>query len=280
MPAAAGLNYREQGSGPVVLALHGFPTSSYLFRDVLPEIAAAGYRAIAPDLAGFGDSPPAPPGTWERHVDSIEAFRRELGIEKLTLLVHDWGGLIGLRWACNHPDAVEGLIITDTGFFPDGRWHGIGELLRRRGEGEKVIRDLDRSAFDGLMLGISPAIPPEALDEYWKCLEGTSRRACILELYRSGDFEKLEPYRGRLGELHVPTLIVWGAKDEFAPVGGAYRFNKQIPGSRLVVLERAGHWLLEDDPARVGAEVRQFLEELRASSTSVRTPNPEAPEPV
>ena len=280
MPSAAGLHYREQGSGPVVLALHGFPTSSYLWRDVMPEIAAAGYRAIAPDLAGFGDSEPAPPGTWEHHVESIEAFRTELGVERLTLLVHDWGGLIGLRWACDHPEAVAGLIIADTGFFPDGRWHGIGELLRRRGEGEKLLRDFSREAFDGLMLGISPAIPPEALDEYWKCLDGTGRRACILELYRSGDFSKLEPYRGRLGDLHVPALIVWGAKDEFAPVGGAWRLHKEIHGSRLVVLDNAGHWLCEDDPARVAGEIRQFLEEVRASSTSVRTPNPEAPEPV
>ena len=280
MPTAAGLSYREEGSGPAALLLHGFPTSSYLWRDVLPEVAAAGYRAIAPDLAGFGDSEPAPPGTWERHVESIEAFRRELGIERLTLIVHDWGGLIGLRWACDHPDAVEALVITDTGFFPDGRWHGIGELLRRRGEGEKLIRDLNREAFNGLMLGISPAIPPEALEEYWKCLDGTARRACILELYRSGDFEKLEPYSGRLGDLHVPTLILWGAKDEFAPVGGAHRFHRQIHGSRLVVLDNAGHWMHEDDPDRVAAEIRQFLEDVRASSTSVRTPNPEAPEPV
>lgn len=280
MPTAAGLAYREEGSGPVVLALHGFPTSSYLWRDVLPQMAAAGYRAIAPDLAGFGDSDPAPPGTWERHVDSIEAFRRELGIERLTLAVHDWGGLIGLRWACDHPEAVDALVILDTGFFPDGRWHGIGELLRRRGEGEKLLRDFERQAFDGLMLGISPAIPPEALDEYWKCMEGPRRRACILELYRSGDFTKLEPYRGRLGDLHVPSLILWGARDEFAPVGGAYRFQREIPGSRLVVLDRAGHWLHEDDPERVAGEIRQFLEEVRASSTSVRTPNPEAPEPV
>lgn len=276
------LAYRETGrtDRPAVLMLHGYPESSFMWEGVMPAVADAGWRAIAPDLAGFGDSAADPPGTWERHIVAVERFRQELGIERCVPVVHDWGGLIGLRWACDHPDAVEGLIITDSGFFPDGRWHGIGELLRRRGEGEKVIRDLDRGAFDGLMLGISPAIPPEALDEYWKCVADTSRRACILELYRSGDFEKLEPYRGRLGEFHVPTLIVWGAKDEFAPVGGAYRFSKQIPGSRLVVLERAGHWLLEDDPGRVAAEVRQFLEELRASSTSVRTPNPEAPEPV
>ena len=280
MPTAAGLAYREEGSGPAVLLLHGFPASSYVWRHVMPAVAAAGHRAIAPDLPGFGDSEPSPPGTWEHHVETIEAFRRELGIEKLTLVVHDWGGLIGLRWACDHPDAVEALVITDTGFFADGRWHGLAELLRRRGEGEKLIRDFTRDAFDGLMRGISPAMPEDALDEYWKCLDSPGRRACVLELYRSGDFTKLEPYKGKLRAMELPTLIIWGVRDEFAPVGGAWRFHREIPGSKLVLLDDAGHWLHEDEPQRIAAEIRQFLEELRASSTSVRTPKPDAPEPV
>lgn len=286
MATAAGLHYREElpggwdGTGPVALALHGFPTSSYLWRDVLPHIAGAGYRAIAPDLPGFGDSDPNPPGTWESHVDALERFRTELGLERLTLLVHDWGGLIGLRWACDHPGVVDGLVITDTGFFPEGQWHGFAQLMRTRGDGEKLMAEFQREAFDGLMLNISGKVPPDALAEYWKCLSDPGRKACALELYRSGDFEKLEPYRGRLSALGVPALIVWSAKDQFAPVNGGYRFAKELPGARLVVLEEAGHWLFEDEPERVGREIGQFLEELRASSISVRTPNPEAPEPV
>ena len=90
----------------------------------------------------------------------------------------------------------------------------------------------------------------------------TSARRAQLDLYRSGDFSKLDPYDGRLGALGVPTLIVWGAKDEFAPVGGAHRFHKQIPGSRLVVLDDAGHFVMEDDSERVGNELRTFLESL------------------
>ena len=80
-----------------------------------------------------------------------------------------------------------------------------------------------------------------------------------LDLYRSGDFSKIEPYRGKLAELGVPTLIIWGVEDEFAPVAGAYRFQKEIPGSRLVVLDHAGHFLMEDEPERVGKEMRSFL---------------------
>ena len=86
--------------------LHGFPESSYMWEGVMPAVADAGWRAVAPDFAGFGDSEPDPPGTWERHIEAVERFRRELGIERCVPVVHDWGGLIGMRWACEHPDAV------------------------------------------------------------------------------------------------------------------------------------------------------------------------------
>jgi pimeloyl-ACP methyl ester carboxylesterase len=82
-------------------------------------------------------------------------------------------------------------------------------------------------------------------------------------MYRSGDFAKLAPYEGKLGALGVPTLILWGEKDEFAPVGGGYRFQKQIPHAHMVVLAEAGHYLMEDDPDRVGEEVRSFLTDCR-----------------
>jgi haloalkane dehalogenase len=226
---------------------------------VLPEAAAAGYRAVAPDLPGFGDSAPDRPGTWEHQVANVERLHAALDLGPVTLGVHDWGGLIGLRWACDHPDAIAGLVITDTGFFPDGRWHGLAKTLRTEGEGEAALEMINRELFGPGMRQISPNLPDDALDEYWKAFADDDRRASHLELYRSGDFSKIEPYEGKLGALGVPALIVWGAKDEFAPVGGAYRFSKQIPDSKLVVIDDAGHFLMEDDPSRVAGEIREFL---------------------
>ena len=262
-----GISYREElpadgTAAPVVLFLHGYPTSSYLWRNVLPAAAAAGYRAIAPDLPGFGDSPADPPGTWERQVGHVERFRQALGLEQVVLGVHDWGGLIGLRWACDHPDAVRGLVITDTGFFPDGRWHGMAKSLRTEGEGEQILANLNRDLFGAGMRHISPGLPHDVVDEFWKAYGDAPRRQSQLDLYRSGDFAKLEPYDGKLTELGVPALIVWGAMDEFAPVGGAYRFQKQLPHAQLVVLDEAGHYVMEDAPERVAAEIRGFLESL------------------
>src|SRR5215210_9139579 len=150
---AAGLFYRESGpaDGPVALLLHGFPESSYMWHGVLPAMGEAGWRAVAPDFAGNGDSPPDPPGTWERHVESVERVRGELGIERCVPVVHDWGGLIGLWWACEQPDAVQALVISSTGFFPDGRWHGMAKALQEPHTGEQMIGALDRNTFGNVM---------------------------------------------------------------------------------------------------------------------------------
>ena len=93
------LHHREAGEpgDPAVLLVHGYPESSYMWRDILPALAAAGHHAFAPDLPGYGDSPADPPGTWERHVEALERFRTQHGLEDVALVVHDWGGLIGLR---------------------------------------------------------------------------------------------------------------------------------------------------------------------------------------
>src|SRR3954470_18896527 len=95
----AALKHREAGDpgDPAVLLVHGYPESSYMWRDVLPVLGAAGFYAVAPDLAGFGDSEPeAGGGGWERHVEALERFRGQLGLGAVALVVHDWGGLIGL----------------------------------------------------------------------------------------------------------------------------------------------------------------------------------------
>src|SRR5687767_8118156 len=130
------LSFRQEGEPTKgdVLLIHGFPESSYMWRELLGPVAAAGWRATAPDLAGFGDSPVDPPGTWTRHVEAVERFRADAGLqEPLVLVVHDWGGLIGLRWACDHPEAVRALVISDTGFFSDGKWHDLAAAMRTPG---------------------------------------------------------------------------------------------------------------------------------------------------
>src|SRR5262245_13538492 len=260
---AAGLSYRESGpaDGPVALLLHGYPESSFMWNGVMPHVASAGWRAIAPDLAGFGDSPPDPPGTWERRVESVERFRRELGIERCVPVVHDWGGLIGLWWACEHPDAVEALVISSTGFFPDGKWHGMANGLREPGTGEQLLESLDRNAFGAVLRQQCPSMSDEALDEYWKAYADGERRRGQLEMYRSGDFSKLE--RFDLAGLGVAALLVWGEGDEFARVASAHRLERELPDTELLVVQGARHFVWEDAPEECGAALMAFLARVR-----------------
>src|SRR4051794_32003966 len=265
---AAGLAYREAtpedgGDGRVALLLHGYPESSYMWRPVLAALASAGWRAIAPDLAGFGDSPPDRPGTWERHAERVAAFHAELDLGPVALVVHDWGGLIGLRWACEHPDAVRALVISGTGFFPDGKWHGMAEGMRAPGTGEELMGALTREGFGGLMRQLSDAVDDEAIDHYWTCFADEPHWRAVLELYRSGDFEKLSAYDGCLAGLGVPTLLLWGAGDGFAPPASAERFAREIPGAQRVVLEDAGHFVFEDAPGACADAVLEFLAAIK-----------------
>jgi haloalkane dehalogenase len=105
----------------------------------------------------------------------------------------------------------------------------------------------------------------EALADYSRVVSTPERRAAILELYRSGEFSELAPYDGRLAALGVPTLLLWGADDPFAPVAGAHRFREEIPGSELVVVEGAGHFVYDDAHERCTEVVLSFLDRVAAA---------------
>jgi pimeloyl-ACP methyl ester carboxylesterase len=262
LPTAAGLAYREAGpsGGTPVLLIHGYPESSYMWRHALAALGEAGWRAIAPDLPGYGDSEPDPPGTWERHIEAVDRFATELDLGPVALVTHDWGVPIGLRWACDNPGAASALVISDGGFFADRRWHDLANTMRTPGEGERLMASYTREGFGQALRGGSTGIDDDALEEYWKAFNGDARRKGHLDLYRSGDFEKLVPYEGRLATLGLPTLILWGAQDRFAGVKMAWRFHEEIPDSELAVLEDAGHFVWEDDPDRTTTTLLDFLD--------------------
>jgi haloalkane dehalogenase len=263
---AAGLAYRSAGdsSAPVALMVHGVPESSYMWRHALTAVAGAGWRGIAPDLPGFGDSEPDPPGTWERHVDALDRFVRELGLGPVALVTHDWGVAIGLMWACDHPGAANALVISDGGFFADREWHDMAKTMRTPEVGEQFVGSITREGLGTALQSLSSGMTEESLDEYWRPYADPVRRQGILELYRSGDFEKLLPYEGRLAELELPALIVWGGRDSFAGVELGQRFHEEVPGSELVIIDDAGHFVWEDAPEQTTSALVRFLGRLDA----------------
>ena len=256
------LTYREaaplEETGPPVLLAHGFPESSLMWEGLMERLASEGRRALAPDLYCLGDSTDPGPATWERNVEAFEGWVRELGIERAALVVHDWGAFIGLTWACRNPDLVEALVISDGGFFSDGRWHGMAEAIRGE-DGHKLVGQLERGGFDMLLRSDGAGFTEEEMDAYWRPFEEGRGREATVEFYRSMDFQKLTPYQGTLGKLGVPTLLLWGEADEFAPISGARRFQRMIPGATLVAIEGAGHFVFETERERCIDEVAGFL---------------------
>ena len=124
-----------------------------------------------------------------------------------------------------------------------------------------MIGAVDRDTFATVMRQSIDGIADEAIDEYWKAFGDEDRRRGQLELYRSGDFEKLAPYEGRLAQLGVPVLILWGENDAFAPVAGAHRFQKELGDSELVVLD-AGHFVFEEAPEESTRAVVDFAKRI------------------
>jgi haloalkane dehalogenase len=157
---------------------------------------------------------------------------------------------------------VRALVICATGFFPDGKWHGLAKAMRTEGEGEGIVDGTTREAFGQMLAAVAPGISEQACDEYFKAYADPVRRRGQLELYRSGDFAELEPYRGRLAALGVPTLLLFGSEDPFARVATAHRLAQEIPHARTEVLDGIGHFMFDEVPDRSAAIVVDFLREL------------------
>ena len=152
-------------------------------------------------------------------------------------------------------------MITNTGFFPDCEWAEIARILRTPGQGEALLNSLTQDALVTLLGAVSSGIDEPAVAEYWKAFSTAEGRRGMLELYRSFDLDELEPYQRRLAALNVPVLILWGLADDYLPRDYASRFAREIPGSKLVLLEGVRHFLFEDEPERCAQEVIEFLTE-------------------
>ena len=256
--------YREalpdgEPTGPALVCVHGFPESSRMWTHVLEAAAAAGRRALAPDLYSLGDSADFGPATFENTRERFATWIDAVGVGEAVICVHDWGGFIGLSWACDNPARVAGLVLSDTGFFADGKWHGMAEAMRSD-QGEALVGALERDGLKAVMNGDKEIFDDADVDAYWAPFadDGRGQRA-TLEFYRSMDFAKLAPWQGKLGELGVPTLLLWGADDPFAPLAGAHRFEREIPGSKLVAIEGAGHFVIDEERERCVEEIVAFL---------------------
>ena len=243
---AAAASSAWETDAAVPLYLHGVPDSSDQWLDFLARSGG-----LAPDLPGFGRS--GKPGslgfTIEEYADFIESFLALVGVERVQLVVHDWGA-VGLAFAQRHPERIERLVVINAvPFLPGYRWHRTARMWRTPVLGELSMGSINRRVLR-LISRESNATPGPMPDSWIDSVlahfdQGTQR--AILRLYRSSPPERLAAAGERLGELGVPSLVVWGMRDPYMPA----RFGKAYAdalGGELLELEDAGHWAWLDRP--------------------------------
>jgi pimeloyl-ACP methyl ester carboxylesterase len=244
------------GAAPV-LYVHGVPDSSLLWRPFLERTGG-----FAPDLPGFGDS--AKPNGFDYTIEGyrawLQAFVADRGLDRFSLVVHDWGGGIGLALAQAMPDRVERLVVTDAvPLLPGYRWHWLARQWRRPLLGEMVMGFTFRSNGKKLAdRGQRTPLPEAHWDEVWKHFDHGTQRA-VLRLYRSAPPDVLARAGARLGDVTAPALVVWGANDPYLSTDFAQAYADALGGeARVRLLEGAGHWPWLDEPALIG-EIADFL---------------------
>jgi haloalkane dehalogenase len=261
------MHYVDEGEGEPTLLLHGEPTWSFLWRAIIPQLPG---RVVAPDLIGFGRSDkPSDPAwyTYDRHVESIARLVESLGLTRLTLVVHDWGGPIGLRLATEQPDRVVRLVILNTGIgggaAPSETWLRFRAAVRGAGG----ALDIGRLVAAGTARGLSDDVRA-AYDEPFPTAESKAGALAFPELVPTEpDHPNTAPMnrvRDALRGWHKPALVIWGAADRVLPPAFAHAFVELIPGARgPVLIDDASHFLQEDAPDEVAAAISGFIADER-----------------
>lgn len=251
-------------SAEAAFFVHGNPGSSEDWRDL---VSATGdvLRAVAIDMPGFGraDKPSGFDHQVAAYAAFVEGARRELEIERMHVVGHDFGGPFGLLWALQHPDAFASAVLINTGVLIGYRWHRMARLWRTPLVGELVqLLVTERSFARGLSRGNPRPLPAADVKRMYRDYDRSTRRA-VLELYRAtGDpGEAAEGLSSAFRELDRPALVIWGRHDPFIGVEQAELQRRSFPHARVAVLDDCGHWPFLDDPDAVAAEVVAFMRE-------------------
>ncbi|WP_019632100.1 haloalkane dehalogenase [Actinomadura atramentaria] len=266
LPDGVRMAYVDEGDGPVVLLLHGEPSWSFLYRHVIAVLVASGFRAVAPDLVGFGrsDKPSrVEDHTYARHIAWTGAFVEALGLTDVALVGQDWGGLIGLRLAVADPARYTRIVAANTG-LPTGDFPMPETWLRfRRAVRTAPEFDVARNIQSGCRTTLAPdvlaAYDAPFPDETYKA----GPRAMPGLVPAEPDDVEAQPNRDAWDALRAsaaPLLAAFSDGDPITrPMAGIFR---DLPGARGLthpVLEGAGHFLQEDAGPRLGEEIATFL---------------------
>jgi pimeloyl-ACP methyl ester carboxylesterase len=267
--------YREAGdpANPTVLLLHGFPTSSFMFRNLIPDLADE-FHLVAPDYPSYGQSSFPAKGefdyTFERFYEIVLKFVDTLGLGTFSIYIQDYGAPIGLRIASRHPERVETLIVQNGNAYMEGftpLWEPLFAFAgNRNSETEAPVRGLLTFEAIKWLWTHGTRDPKSIAPETWMLdacnLDRGDNREIQLDIfydYRLNipEYEKFQHY---LRVHQPPTLITWGKGDEIFGPGGAEAYKRDLPNAEVHLLD-TGHFALEEDLEFIADTMRRFLKE-------------------
>ncbi|HEY2571209.1 MAG TPA: alpha/beta hydrolase [Solirubrobacteraceae bacterium] len=246
-----------------VVFVHGNPGAASDWT-ALVEAAGALGRAVAFDLPGFGGAHVPPGFAYDvaAYADFIEAARSELAIERVHLVLHDFGGPFGLTWGVQHADRWASVALLNIGLMRGYRWHSMAKRWRTPVLGELTQAWIPRAAWRRIMQSSSPrGLPPEFVDKMYDDYDRETRRT-VLKLYRAtpNPGNMADELGDAIAALHEPALVIWGASDPFIGVEFAERQREFFDVEDVAILPDSGHWAFQDDPQRVKELLIPFLQ--------------------
>ncbi len=239
------------GAEPAVLCVHGYCQSSAYWAPTVERLAAAGARALAPDLPGFGASAGLPgPYTMEAYADGLAALLDARSVARVALVGGSMGGVVAQHFALRHPSRLARLLLVATGAVIADPGAGLAraEAIAAAPWNEEAVRPIVAGFF-------REAPSPEALDQY-RCIASMASHQAAVEAARSNALSRT---LDRLGEIHVPMLIIQGRHDRARTPEHGAAMRDRIPGSRLEILERSGHTPQLEEPDAFHALALPFL---------------------
>lgn len=276
--------YREAGpsDAPVVLLPHGYPCSSFQFRNFMPALSDR-WRLLAPDFPGFGysDTPELPrfDYSFSGYARFLQRFVDALQVRRSVLYLHDYGSQIGLRFAMNRPEAIEGLIIQNGDIYEDELGPKYAALQdywtnptqqKRSILAEAVSEEGFRDEFlNDVRPDIAQRISPDLWKLSWSLMRDTRRREISIKLMEElkENVRWFPRYQSYLREHRPPALIVWGPQDGYMPEGAARAYLRDLPDAELHLLD-GGHWALETNLDEVVQHSRGFLQRVAGGDSS------------
>lgn len=265
--------YREAGDpkAPTILLLHGFPTSSHMYRDLIPLLADR-YHVVAPDLPGFGfsDAPDRSKYsyTFDHLASTIDAFTDVIGLRRYAIQVFDYGAPVGWRLAVAHPERITAIVTQNGNAYEEGlssAWKPIQQYWQDPSEANRnALRDfLTPDSVKWQYVHGAPAesrVAPESYTLDSALLARPGNAEIQLDLF--GDYannvKRYPEFQAYFRAHHPPLLAVWGKNDPFFIPPGAEAFKRDNPNAEVHFYE-AGHFALETDVQAIGAEIHRFL---------------------